>query len=274
MLAELGARRNSVARLDGKTAIITGAARGTGAATARLFVREGAKVLVTDVLDDRGLGVVGELGDAAAYEHLDVTVEAEWQRAVGRCIDRFGSVDILVNNAAVLLLKSIAETEVAEFQRVVAVNQLGTFLGIKSVIEPMKRAGGGAIINIASIDGLRGRNGLVAYAASKWAVRGITRVAALELGRFGIRVNAVCPEAGSAEMIAPFVPPGIDMELALGSQQPYLATQQRRTIADRVEDVAKLVCYLAEAASCTGADFVIDGGNMAGKLTRTLPGAE
>jgi 3alpha(or 20beta)-hydroxysteroid dehydrogenase len=264
-----------VGRLDGKTAIITGAARGTGEAAARLFAQEGARVLVADVLEERGRAVAESLGSVAAFERLDVTSEADWQHTVERCVERFGSVNVLVNNAGVLLIKSIAATEAAEFQRVVAVNQLGTFLGIKAVIDAMKAAGGGAIVNVASIDGLRGRNGLVAYAASKWAVRGITRVAALELGRFGIRVNVVCPEAGSPEMIAPYIPPGVDMEQVLGTQQPFLITQQQRTIAERVGDIAKLVLFLAsdDSASCTGADFSIDGGNSAGKLIRGLPGA-
>ena len=262
-------------RLEGKTAIVTGAARGTGEATARLFAREGARVVLADVLDDPGEAVAKQIGEAALYLHLDVRCEEDWQRVVARAVERFGSLDVLVNNAAVLHMAAISDTALADFERVVAINQTGTFLGIKSVVEPMKAAGRGSIVNISSIDGTRGRNGLVAYGASKWAVRGITRVAALELGRFGIRVNAVCPEAGSVEMVAPYVPPGVDLEKAFAHQQPVLATQRDRTVQDRLEDVARMVLFLAsdESASCTGADFAVDGGNSTGKITRGTPGA-
>jgi 3alpha(or 20beta)-hydroxysteroid dehydrogenase len=264
-----------VGRLEGKTAIVTGAARGTGEATARLFVEEGARVVLADVLEEQGGAVARDLGRGALFQQLDVSSETGWRAAVERTLERFGSLDVLVNNAAVLLIKAIEDTEVAEFERVVAVNQTGPFLGIKAVMEPMKRAGAGSIVNVSSIDGLRAQNGIVAYAASKWALRGITRVAALELGRFGIRVNAVCPEAGSAEMIGPYVPDGVDMERVMAAQQPHLSTQRARSIADRVRDVAQLVLFLAgdESVSCTGADFTVDGGNMAGKITKFLPGA-
>jgi 3alpha(or 20beta)-hydroxysteroid dehydrogenase len=155
------------------------------------------------------------------------------------------------------------------------VNQIGTFLGIKSVIEPMKRAGAGSIVNVSSVDGLTAHNGLVAYASSKWAVRGITRVAALELGKFGIRVNAVCPEAGSPAMIAPYVPDGVDLELAYAWSQPYLSTQKSRSSAEKMGDIARFIAFLAseESASCSGADFAIDGGNTAGAIVRQTPGA-
>jgi 3alpha(or 20beta)-hydroxysteroid dehydrogenase len=187
----------------------------------------------------------------------------------------FGSPDILVNNAGVLLLAAIPDTELADFERVVRVNQTGTFLGIKVVSEPMKRAGAGSIVNISSIDGLSAQNGLIAYAASKWAVRGMTRVAALELGKFGVRVNVVCPEAGSPEMIAPYIPDGIDVEQVIAHGQPYLAPQKTRSSLEKMRDVARLVVFLASdaSASCTGGDFPVDGGNTAGKLVRGAPGA-
>ncbi len=262
-------------RLEGKVAIVTGAARGTGEATARFFLREEARVVLADVRDELGEGVAKELGDDACYVHLDVTSEGDWRSAVERTVDRFGALHVLVNNAAILHIASIADTTLADFDRVVRVNQIGTFLGIRAVTEAMKSAGGGSIVNISSIDGTRGQNGLVAYVSSKWAVRGITRVAALELGRFGIRVNDVCPEAGSVEMIAPYVPPGVDIEAVAALQQPALAPQSRRSVQDRVDDIARLVVYLAcdESASCTGADFVIDGGNTAGLLRRGMPGS-
>ncbi len=261
--------------LDGKVAIVTGAARGTGAETARLFVEEGAKVLVADIRDELGEAVARELGDAARYAHLDVTSESDWQRAVELTTDRFGTLNVLVNNAGVLLLAAIPDTELAEFERVVRVNQTGTFLGIKAVIGPMKEAGAGAIVNVSSVDGLSAKNGLVAYASSKWGVRGMTRVAALELGKFGIRVNAVCPEAGSADMIAPFIPPGVDVEQVIAHGQPHLAPQRSRSSQEKVRDVARFVAFLASdlSASCSGGDFPIDGGNTAGKVVRGAPGA-
>jgi 3alpha(or 20beta)-hydroxysteroid dehydrogenase len=261
--------------LDGKIALISGAARGTGEATARLCVAEGARVLIGDVLDEPASRVAAELGDAARWIHLDVTREDDWRRAVAHAVSEFGKLDVLVNNAAVLHMAALEDTELADFERVVRVNQTGTFLGMKAVVEPMKRAGGGSIVNIASVDGRQGKNGVVAYAASKWAVRGMTRVAAIELGRFGIRVNAVCPEAGSGQMVAPYVPEGIDPELALAHGWKVLPRQRSRSIAERIGDVAKLVVFLASdaAASCTGADFAIDGGNTAGQIVRQAPGA-
>ena len=182
---------------------------------------------------------------------------------------------MLVNNAAILHMAAIADTTLADFERVVRVNQTGTFLGIRAVIPALTRAGGGSIVNISSVDGLGGKNGLVAYAASKWAVRGITKVAALELGRFGIRVNAVCPEAGSMEMIAPYVPAGVDLEKLMSRSHPILPKQAGRAQRERIGDVARMVLFLAsdESASCTGGDFPVEGGNTAGKIVRGAPGA-
>ncbi len=261
-------------RLDGKVAIVTGAARGTGEATARLFVREGARVALADVIDDSGESAAKALGDAAIYLHLDVGSESDWQRAVESTVGHFGSLDVLVNNAGVLHMAAITDTELSDFERVIRVNQVGTFLGVKSVVAAMKRAGGGSIVNISSIDGLQGKNGLVAYSSSKWAVRGITKVAALELGKFGIRVNAVCPEAGSGDMISPYIPDGIDVEQIAKHGQRLLVYQKERSIGDRIDDIARLVCFLAsdESLSCTGGDFPIEGGNTAGRIVRGAPG--
>lgn len=261
--------------LDGKVAIVTGAARGTGEATARLFVEEGAKVVLGDIRDELGAAVAEDLGDAAHYVHLDVTRESDWERAVEVARERFGLLNVLVNNAGVLLLAAIPDTELADFERVVRVNQVGTFLGIKTVVAPMRQAQGGAIVNISSVDGLSAKNGLMAYASSKWAVRGMTRVAALELGKYGIRVNAVCPEAGSPAMIAPYIPAGVDVEQVIAHGQPHLATQKTRSSREKIQDIARFVAFLASdaSASCTGADFALDGGNTAGMIVRGAPGA-
>lgn len=261
-------------RLAGKVAIVTGAARGTGEVVARRFAREGAKVVVADVLDELGGAVVRDLGEDALYQHLDVSDEGDWGRGIAETLRRFGRIDILVNNAAVLHMASIAETTAEDFLRVVRVNQFGTFLGIRSVCGAMKAAGGGSIVNVSSVDGLRGQNGVVAYASTKWAVRGITRVAALELGRFGIRVNAVCPEAGSPHMVAPYMPPGVDAEKVLPHMQPALAYQRKRPLAELLDDVANVILFLAsdESRSCTGSDFPCEGGNTAGRIVKGAAG--
>lgn len=261
-------------RLEGKVAIVTGAARGTGERVARRFVAEGARVVLADVLEEPGRAVAAALGEAACFQPLDVSDERDWARGVEATLGRFGRVDVLVNNAAVLHIAPLADTTPEDFLRVVRVNQLGAFLGVRAVVEPMRRAGGGSIVNVSSVDGLRGQNGVVAYASTKWAVRGITRVAALELGRFGIRVNAVCPEAGSGHMVAPWMPAGVDPEAVLPHMQPVLPYQRKRPLAELLDDVASVILFLAsdESRSCTGSDFACDGGNTAGRIVKGVAG--
>jgi 3alpha(or 20beta)-hydroxysteroid dehydrogenase len=263
------------ARLAGKVALVTGAARGTGEAVARLFAEEGARVVLADLRDPEGERVAREIGPAASYLHLDVTSESDWERAVAASERLHGALHVLVNNAAVLHMAAIADTALADFERVVRTNQTGTFLGIRAAIPALTRAGGGSIVNISSVDGLGAKNGLVAYASSKWAVRGITKVAALELGRFGIRVNAVCPEAGSIEMIKPYLPEAIDPEKIMARSHPILPKQAGRLQKERILDVARMVLFLAsdESGSCTGGDFPVEGGNTAGRIVRGAPGA-
>lgn len=264
-------------RLEGRTAIITGAARGTGAATARRFVREGARVVVGDIRDRLGSELAEELGAAAIYAHLDVTSESDWAAAVELAEESFGGVQVLVNNAAVLHIASLADTGVDAWNQVVAVNQTGPFLGIKAVIEPMVRAGGGSIVNISSIDGLEGMNGVAAYASTKWALRGLTRCAALELGRMGIRVNTVCPAGGSTEMSAPWRPRPAGA--ATGQEASVVEDNSGytddRAIPRRAEldEIVNVVLFLAsdEASFCTGADYAVDGGHSAGSIIPVIP---
>ena len=186
-------------RLEGKVAIVTGGAKGMGEATVRLFVEHGARVVIGDIAEDQGRALADELGDAAVFCRMDVTTEEDWATAVATA-ESLGPLNVLVNNAGMVHMASILETTREDFLRVVEVNQLSTFLGVRAVIDPMKAAGGGSIINISSIDGLHSCAGLGAYSASKWAVRGFTKAAAIELGQYGIRVNSVHPGGIFTEM--------------------------------------------------------------------------
>src|SRR5438552_2704182 len=198
-------------RLAGKTAIITGGARGSGGHIAQRFAAEGAAIVIADVLDEQGEAMAASIGPGARYVHCDVTNEDDWARLVAGA----GTVNVLVNNAAVLVLRSIANTTVADYRRIFEVNELGTFLGIRAVIESMRAAGGGSIVNISSIDGVFATPGTAAYAGSKFAVRGLTKTAALELGPLHIRVNAVCPAAGNMEMVTNALPPDFDFNTVM-----------------------------------------------------------
>ena len=263
-------------RLEDKVAIVTGAGRGTGATTARLMAAEGAKMVLADIREDAVEELARDIGDDCLALELDVSSEDSWKSGMDRILEHFGTVDILVNNAALLHMAALVDTEVSDFERLMRVNQLGTFLGIRTVAPTMKEKRRGSIVNVASIDGMRAQAGIVAYVSTKWAVRGITRSAALELGRHGIRVNAVCPEAGGPEMVQPYMPDGVDAASVLRYMQPNLRTQKDREHADLVGDVAKMILFLAsdESASCTGADFLVDGGNLAGRVVKGTPGAD
>jgi 3alpha(or 20beta)-hydroxysteroid dehydrogenase len=251
-------------RLEGKVAIITGGSRGQGEAEARLFVREGAKVVIADVLDEAGEKLAAELGDAAVFQHTDVSSEADWERVIG-VAGELGPLNVLVNNAAILVFNSIEDTTLDEYMRVIKINQVGTFLGIRSAIAPMKAAGGGSIVNISSIDGIGSKNSLVSYSSSKGAVRSMTKTAALELGQFGIRVNSVHPGGVFTPMVGDVPKDVFDM----GHQQLALARA-----ADPAE-IGTMVLFLAsdEASYCTGGEFVVDGGWLAGDINPFLPGA-
>lgn len=252
-------------RLDGKVAIVTGGARGSGQAIAARFVEDGAAVVVADVLDDRGKETADQLGAAAAYRHCDVADEHDWEGLIDHIVERFGPPNVLVNNAAVLHISGFAETTVEAYLRVMRVNELGTFLGIRSAIGPMTSAGGGSIINVSSIDGHYAAPWTSAYSASKFAVRGLTKVAALELGRLGIRVNAICPAAGNPEMVLESLPPEFREAYTSGAARRAEGTPPVGR-SGRMEDVAATAAFLAsdDSAFYTGADFVLDGGTSAG----------
>jgi 3alpha(or 20beta)-hydroxysteroid dehydrogenase len=259
-------------RLEGKVAIVTGAARGTGEATARRFAAEGAQVVLGDILDAAGSAVAQDMGSAAFYQHLDVTQEADWARVVESTLDRFGGVDVLVNNAAILEVRSISETSVATFQKLMAVNQLGPFLGTRSVIEPMKARGGGSIINVASIDGLEGSNGVAAYTSTKWGLRGFSKAASQELGEHCIRVNTLCPNPGSQQMTKPFLAEAVNR---LKDRTEPLRDRPVHPFGRRgnIADVVHALVFLAsdESSFIAGADLPVDGGWTAGKVEPGAP---
>ncbi|MEE8164827.1 MAG: SDR family NAD(P)-dependent oxidoreductase, partial [Myxococcota bacterium] len=207
-----------MARLEDKVALITGGARGQGEAEARLFASEGARVVVADILDAEGSKVVAEIGDAARYVHLDVGDEAGWQNAVADAVSHFGKLDVLVNNAGIVRTGLVEGMSLSSYMEVVNVNQVGCFLGMRAVVEPMRDSGGGSIVNISSNAGLEGVEGVVAYVATKWAVRGMTKTAAIELGHYGIRVNSVHPGGVDTPMLSGDELAGVDQDAAFASQ--------------------------------------------------------
>lgn len=248
-------------RLDGKVALVSGGARGQGEAEVRLFVEEGARVVFGDVLDDLGHRIADELGDRAHYVSFDVRIEADWEAAVAECESRFGKLDVLVNNAGVLEIGTLHhETTFEAYQRVVEVNQFGVFFGMRTSIPAMLRNGSGSIINTSSTNGLEGYGGSVAYTASKFAVRGMTKNAALEYGKQNIRVNSMHPGPIATPMITPS---------DIGVDEAHQSKAFDNLALGRVgqpREIAHLALFLAsdDSSFCTGAEFVIDGGMMAG----------
>jgi 3alpha(or 20beta)-hydroxysteroid dehydrogenase len=245
-------------KLDGKTAIISGSARGMGEAEARLFVSEGATVLLGDVRDESGESVAADLGESATYAHLDVSKEEEWQAAVALAQERFGKLDVLVNNAGIVCPGTIEELSLEDYHRAVAVNQTGVWLGIRSAAPALRAAGGGSIVNISSVSGYVASPGLAAYGLTKWAVRGLTKTAAVELARDRIRVNSVHPGLILTDMMRE-----AGWEDADAERGAKMVPIGRIGTAD---DVARLVLFLASDDSdyCTGSEFVADGGLLAG----------
>jgi len=254
-------------RFDGSTVLVTGGARGMGESHVRGFVAEGARVVIADVLDDEGAALSDELGGAAVYFHLDVSDECQWQAIIQRTESAFGPVDVLVNNAGISgVPASLLDTDLDVWRRVLAVNLDGTFLGIKTAAPSMLRGGrGGAIVNISSFAGLIGSPLIGAYAASKFAIRGLTKTAAMELGPHGIRVNSVHPGYIRTPLLE-----GISDEAVHGR----LAIERVATPAD----VTPVVLFAAspDAGYCTGAEFAVDGGWSAGEPSPIFvpPGAQ
>ncbi len=260
----------TVDRLANKTAIITGGARGMGAATARLFVAEGARVVIADVLDVEGEALARELGTVALFRHHDVADEDGWQHLVSETLARFGGVDILVNNAGVLLMRGLMDISKQEFERVLGVNLVGTFLGIKAVAPLIIERGGGSIVNISSIDGMKGSNATAAYSASKWGVRGLTKVAAMELGPRGVRVNSIHPGGISTPMTTRV---GASPEMQAATARFYKTVPLGRI--GQAEEVARVSLFLAsdDASYVCGAEIVVDGGMIIGPYYMSQPGA-
>jgi 3alpha(or 20beta)-hydroxysteroid dehydrogenase len=238
-------------RLTGKVAVISGAARGMGAAHARELVGEGARVVLGDLLDDECRTLAEELGSAARFVHLDVTEPDQWQEAVSTAVSEFGGLDVLVNNAGISKGALLPEYELSAWQKIIEINLTGTFLGIQAVATTMIDHSRGSIINVSSVEGLRGSAGQHGYVASKFGVRGLTKSAAQELAAHGIRVNSIHPGMVRTPMTE-------------GIAEDLLPIPLRR--AALPEEVSKFVCFLAsdESSYATGTEFVVDGGLVSG----------
>lgn len=247
--------------LDGKVVLVTGGARGIGLAQCRLFRELGARVVLADVRIEEGEEAAGDLGSDCVFARLDVSDRGHWQAAVALALETFGRLDGLANTAGIFGATPLATASVEDYLRIVMVNQIGTFLGIQAVMEAMREAGGGSIVNYASTAGVQASPGpIIAYAASKFAVRGMTRSAAIELGPMGIRVNTLIP--GMID-----TPMNTDSSAMLAAVSA-LARLQPIARLGRAEECAKLAAFLLSDASsyCTGADFLADGGFLAGSL--------
>ncbi|QOR69864.1 SDR family oxidoreductase [Ruania alkalisoli] len=232
-------------------AVVTGGSRGIGAECARVLHADGMRVVIADVLEGKGQALADELGAGAVFNHLDVADESSWKKLVRGVISTLGAVDILVNNAGVANMSSVEDFTIAKWNAVLSVNLTGAFLGCRAVVPGMKQRGSGSIVNISSVDGMRGSPGVHAYTASKWGVRGLTKSLAVELGPHGIRVNSVHPGYVPTRMTSRMDPDRLDIPLGRGGT---------------ATEVAATVAFLASEASSftTGAEFVVDGGMIAG----------
>jgi 3alpha(or 20beta)-hydroxysteroid dehydrogenase len=254
-------------RLEGRIAIITGASRGQGEATARLFAEAGARVVLADVSEPEGSAVAASIGTGSMFHQLDVSSEESWAKLMDRVKAQWGTPDILVNNAGIVHPVDALSLEKADFERVLSINLIGAWLGIKAVAPGMIEKGKGAIVNIVSSSGLIGMNGLTAYMSSKWALRGLTKNCAMELGYRGIRVNAVFPG-------------GINTRMGNVTNDPpeelnkYYTGQTIQRIGEP-EEVAQASLFLCsdDASYIAGAEIAVDGGQTLGAFTPFLPGA-
>lgn len=240
-----------MARVSGKVALISGGARGLGAAMARRLVEEGAQVVIGDVLSEEGKDLAAELGDACRYVNLDVTRAQHWDSAVATAVDEFGGLDVLVNNAGIVNFGSVEEYTLESWNTIIAVNLTGVFLGIKAAVPVIIRSKAGSIINVSSTAGLQGYEALPGYVAAKFGVRGLTKAVALDLGKYNVRVNSVHPGAIATPMTA-----GLDLP------QNHVALHR----IGQATEVANLVLFLAsdESSFSTGAEFLTDGGELSG----------
>lgn len=251
-----------MARMDSRVVVVTGAARGLGAAVCEWMIKEGATTVVADVNSDAGKKCAEDLGERAYFLELDVTGERSWEAAVSELMAKFGRIDVLVNNAGVLSISPLIASSLGDYQRLVAVNQTGTYLGMRAVLPEMVEAKSGSIVNVASMNGIRGMPGESIYTATKHAIIGMTRSVALEVAAAGVRVNAVCPGPIDTPMLAEadmgVAGKGFDVEALI----PIIPFKRLATAAE----VAEVVGFLAsDAASyCSGSEFVVDGAWTAG----------
>ncbi|MXO74295.1 glucose 1-dehydrogenase [Altererythrobacter aerius] len=254
-------------RLQGKVALVTGGARGIGEGIVRRFVREGAHVVIADVLDTEGAALASELGDGVVFVRLDVTRRADWDAALAETEQRFGRLDCLVNNAGVIVFKALDDLTEDEMRRIIDINVMGVMIGSQAAIPLLERDGGGSIVNMSSADGISGANALSAYCASKFAVRGFTKSCALELGPRGIRVNSIHPGGIVSAMTNPTNAPREHVDAAFS-----IYPAQR---AGDPEDIAAAAAFLAsdDGRYCYGTELSVDGGLNAGHYYIGLPGS-
>ncbi len=254
-------------RLAGQTAIITGGAGGIGRATAARLISEGAQVVITDINNDAGHATAKMLGDQALFVQHDVTQASQWQNVIEHTISAYGNLNILVNNAGVCIFNGLLDYSLEEIQTTLNINLLSVMLGTQAAAPHISKAGGGAIINMSSSEGLSSVNGLSAYIASKWAVRGYTKASAMELGPLGIRVNSVHPGGVNTPMANPTALEKTEFD------EPYKKYPAQH--GAEPENIASVVAFLAsaDAVHCMGAEIAVDGGMTTGKYIDFLPGS-
>ncbi len=251
-------------RFEDKTVIITGGSRGMGATHARGFVTEGANVVIADILEQEGRTLTRELGHQAIFSRLDVTKETDWTATVAAAEEAFGPVSVLINNAGIVRFGQIIDTELAVWQQVIDIDLTGAFLGIRAVIPSMRKAGGGAIVNISSGAGFTGTAGVAAYVAGKWGLRGLTKTAALELGRDNIRVNSIHPGAIRTPILDDHAPDAGAMAATM-AEMGVQSTAIRRVAEP--DEITRMVLFVAsdDASFSTGSEFIADGGLLLGQ---------